>query len=134
MKITRAIVRPPTENFSDGLTAADFGTPDFVLALRQHANYCAALERCGVQLTRLAAEPDFPDATFVEDTAIAMPNFAVLTRPGAASRAGEVARIEPALRRVFNRMHAIAAPGTLDGGDICLADQHVFIGVSDRTN
>lgn len=134
MKFTRAIVRPPTENFSDGQTSMDLGQPDFALALRQHANYCTALERCGVQLTRLAAEPDFPDATFVEDTAIVTPDFAILTRPGASSRAGEVARIEPALRRAFQRVHAIAAPGTLDGGDICQADQHFFIGVSDRTN
>lgn len=134
MKFTRAIVRPPTDNFADGLASVDLGPPDFALALRQHAAYCAALERCGVQLMRLAAEPDFPDATFVEDTAVVTPEFAILTRPGAASRLGEVARVEAPLRRTFQRVHALAAPGTLDGGDVCQADGHFFIGLSDRTN
>jgi dimethylargininase len=31
-------------------------------------------------------------------------------------------------------MYAIQAPGTLDGGDICEAGQHFFIGISERTN
>ena len=104
------------------------------LALAQHARYCAALESCGVLLTRLAADADFPDSTFVEDTAIVTGEFAVLTRPGAVSRAGEVARIEPTLRAAFARMHEIVAPGTVDGGDVCQADGHFFIGVSERTN
>jgi dimethylargininase len=131
---TRAIVRPPAASFAAGLTSVDLGKPDVELACAQHANYCAALERCGLQLTRLAGDTDFPDATFVEDTAIVTQDFAVLTRPGAAARAGEVARIEPALREMFTRVHAIAAPGTVDGGDICQADRHFFIGVSERTN
>jgi len=134
MKFTRAIVRPPTDNFADGLTSVALGQPDFALAQRQHANYCAALERCGLKLTRLAAEPDFPDATFVEDTAIVTPDFAILTRPGAASRLGEVERVAGPLRRSFARVHALAAPGTLDGGDVCQADRHFFIGLSERTN
>jgi len=28
----------------------------------------------------------------------------------------------------------ISAPGTLDGGDVCEADDHFFIGISERTN
>jgi len=131
---SRAIVRPPAASFAAGLTSADLGKPDLVLAQAQHADYCAALERCGLQLTRLDADPDFPDSTFVEDTAIVTDAFAVLTRPGAAVRAGEVARIEPALRGIFARVHTVEAPGTVDGGDICQAAGHFFIGVSERTN
>ena len=131
---TRAIVRPPAANFADGLTSAEFGIPDLQLALRQHALYCATLESCGLTLTALPADDDFPDATFVEDTAIVTDDFAVLTRPGAPARMGEVARIEPTLADCFVRIHAIAAPGTLDGGDVCQAGTHFFIGLSARTN
>lgn len=131
---TRAIVRSPATNFADGLTSVDLGKPDLGLALEQHAHYCAALEQCGLTLTHLPADPRFPDSTFVEDTAIVAARCAILTRPGASSRAGEVAAIEPVVRRMFTRIHAICAPGTLDGGDICQAGNHFFIGISERTN
>jgi len=131
---TRAIVRPPAESFARGLTSADLGRPDLSKASEQHANYCAALERCGVTLTRLPADTEHPDSTFVEDTAILTRACAVLTRPGAPSRVGEVAAIAAALPEFYSRIHRITAPGTVDGGDICQADEHFFIGLSERTN
>ena len=134
ISFTRAIVRPPAATFASGLTHAGLGAPDLDQALSQHAAYCAALQACGLQVTRLAPETEFPDSTFVEDTAIVTRDFAIFTRPGAASRAGEVARIEPALYAVFDRVHAIETPGTVDGGDICQAGAHFFIGLSGRTN
>jgi dimethylargininase len=130
----QAIVRPPAANFGDGLTSADLGKPDFAKALEQHARYCAALEQCGLALTRLPADPQFPDSTFVEDTAVLTPSCAILTRPGATSRAGEVAGIEPTLQKFYSRLHTITAPGTVDGGDICQVENHFFIGLSERTN
>jgi dimethylargininase len=131
---TRAIVRPPSRNFADGLTTADLGMPDMDRTLRQHAAYCEALERCGLVLTRLQADPRHPDSTFVEDTAVIAPGCTVLTRPGAASREGEVTAIRAAVEQFFPAPHAITAPGTLDGGDICEAGRHFFIGLSLRTN
>lgn len=131
---TRAIVRPPAAIFAEGLTSAELGPPDFAKALEQHARYCATLEFCELHLITLPADAEFPDATFVEDTAIVTDDFAVLARPGAPTRRGEVARIEPALAGCFGDVHAILAPGTLDGGDVCQADDHFFIGLSERTN
>lgn len=131
---TRAIVRPPAASFAQGLTAAGLGKPDLSKALEQHANYCAALEHCGVELTRLPADAAHPDSTFVEDTAIVTGGAAILTRPGAPSRAGEVAGIAAVLPNFYSRIDRIVAPGTVDGGDICQADRHFFIGISGRTN
>ena len=131
---TRAIVRPPERNFVEGLTTAGLGVPDLSVALGQHEAYCRALERCGLALTRLAPDPVYPDSTFVEDTAIITRRGAILTRPGAASRAGEVAAIRPALTAFFAEFREITAPGTVDGGDICEAGEHYFIGISARTN
>lgn len=130
----RAIVRPPAGNFAEGLTTVDLGAPDVPRALDQHAAYCAALERRGLALTRLEPEPGFPDSTFVEDTAILTPKGAVLTRPGAPSREGEVAGVANALATFFPALARIEAPGTVDGGDVCEAGDHFFIGVSKRTN
>ena len=130
----RAIVRPPTGNFADGLTTADLGVPDFAKALEEHSRYCEALERCGLAVTRLSPDARYPDATFVEDTAILTARGAVLARPGAPEREGEAAAIEPALRCFFPGLPRIEPPGTVDGGDTCEAGSHFFIGISARTN
>src|ERR1700758_2321636 len=134
MQIKHAIVRPPSATFARGLTSADLGAPDIARARAQHATYCDALEQCGVELIRLPADEAFPDSTFVEDTAVLTPECAVVTRPGAPSRGGETAAIEAVLLGWFSTCHRIEEPGTLEGGDVCRAGDHFFIGVSERTN
>jgi dimethylargininase len=104
------------------------------LALEQHAAYCETLERLGVSLVRLAPDADFPDSTFVEDGTIVTSQGAMLTRPGAPSRAGEVAALRTALEQWFPHLDEITSPGTVDGGDVCEAGPHFFIGISHRTN
>lgn len=131
---TRAIVRIPGSNFADGLTTVDLGIPHFDEVLHQHARYCDALRECGLELTVLDADLRHPDSTFVEDAAILTPNAAVFCRPGAASRAGEVAAIRPVAERFYSHTFPIDSPGTVDGGDICEAEDHFFIGISHRTN
>jgi dimethylargininase len=134
MRFTRAIVRPPAATFAAGITTSGLGAPDLALALAQHEAYCQTLERLGVSLVRLAPDAAFPDSTFVEDAAIVTARGAILTRPGAASRAGEVAALGAALGRWFPELAVITAPGTVDGGDVCEAGPHFFIGLSARTN
>ncbi len=130
----RAIVRSPGDNFAKGLTAANLGKPDFLVARRQHDDYCKAFEECGLELVRLPADSKHPDSTFVEDTAILTSRSAILARPGAVSRLGEVDGIRQAVRSFYSSIHEITSPGTLDGGDVCQADSHFFIGISQRTN
>src|SRR2546423_2292871 len=132
--LTHAIVRPPATNFGEGLTTADLGPPDYERALAQHEAYCAALERSGLTLIRLEADPNYPDSCFVEDAAIVTTHSAILTRPGAPSRRGEVESIRKVLRNYFSSLSELPSPGILDGGDVCEAEKHYFIGVSDRTN
>ena len=130
----QAIVRLPGDNFASGLTRFDLGVPKLPRVLAQHARYCAALERCGLAVTTLPADRRFPDGTFVEDTAVLLPEGAMITRPGAVSRLDEVPSIRSALHAHYPAMAEILAPGTVDGGDICEAGRHVFIGLSERTN
>jgi len=128
------IVRRPGKNFADGLTEAGLGTPIFELALSQHENYCETLKKCGVSLTILEADLDYPDGNFVEDPAIVTEHCAIITRPGADSRKGEVVKIKEALSNFYTVIEEITAPGTLDGGDVFRAENHFFIGISNRTN
>lgn len=129
-----AIVRLPGSNFADGLTREDLGLPLLPQVMAQHERYCQALRDCGLSLTVLPADLAHPDGTFVEDTAVLLPEGAILTRPGAASRLGEVAAIADSLHAHYPAITSIVAPGTVDGGDICEAGKHVFIGLSHRTN
>lgn len=133
-KTTNAIVRPPAANFAEGLTTSGLGAPDYERALKQHQTYCAALAQCGLTVTGLEPDPDYPDSTFVEDTAVVTNRCAALARPGAPSRRGEVASMQAALAAFFPDLTSIQSPGTLDGGDVCEAGNNFFIGVSERTN
>jgi dimethylargininase len=145
---TKAIVRPPSANFCEGLTTAALGTPDYQRALEQHASYCAALLECGLELIRLEADERYPDSCFVEDVALIIgaensadenvradsSKSAIITRPGADSRRGEIASMRAQLTQRFQSIYEIKTPGTLDGGDVCDAGTHFFIGISERTN
>jgi dimethylargininase len=131
---TRAIVRRPGDNFADGLTTVDFGVLEYGLVLAQWEAYCRALESCGLVLTYLEEDLRYPDSTFVEDAAVITEHAAMLTRPGAGSRLGEVEAIAPVVREFYPQAAQIVSPGTLDGGDICETGKHFFLGVSLRTN
>ena len=106
---------------------------DAELARTQHGKYEAALAALGCTVVRLAPEPDLPDAVFVEDTAIVLPEIAVLTRPGAASRRPETASTAAALA-AHRPLASIEEPGTLDGGDVLRLGTRLWVGASGRSN
>jgi len=106
---------------------------DYARAVEQHAAYEDALRRVGCRVERLPDAPDFPDSVFVEDTAVVFDDLAVIARPGAESRRGEVDAMVAALRP-HRRLAFIEDPGTLDGGDVLVTPGRVFVGISGRTN
>jgi dimethylargininase len=118
----------------NGITSASLGNPDYDLALAQHVDYIKALEACSLDVTVLPADESFPDSTFVEDAALLTPHCAIITRPGAASRRGETGSIRQALSTFYSELETIAAPGTLDAGDVMMVGKHFHIGLSERTN
>ena len=106
---------------------------DVVRAVAQHDALEAMLERLGCTIVRLAAEPEMPDAVFVEDAAVVVDELAVLTRPGADSRRSEIGSVGAVLSR-FRPLVGIEPPGTLDGGDVLRVGRRLFVGLSGRTN
>ena len=103
------------------------------VAEAQHEAYEAALRALGVEVHALPAEPELPDAVFVEDVAVVTDECAVITRPGAASRRSECASVARALAP-YRELHHIAAPGTLDGGDVLVLGRGVFVGLTPRSS
>jgi dimethylargininase len=130
---TRAILRRPGPDFADGLTGAHLGKPDLPLMQAQHAAYAEALRALGLEIEVLEPLDGFPDACFIEDVAVVVPELAVVTRPGAPSRRGEAQDIGPVLAR-YRKLARLEDPATLDGGDVLFVDRDVFIGLSARTN
>lgn len=115
------------------LTHLDRTPVDVDRARRQHAAYERALEACGCTIHRLPEAPELPDAVFVEDTAVVVEELAVLTRPGAASRRPEVEPVAAALAR-WRPLARLAAPATLDGGDVLRVGRRLWVGLSSRSD
>lgn len=130
---SHAICRRPGPDFGGGLTTVDLGIPDHSLACEQFDRYVAALRKCGLEVTVLEALEGYPDAHFVEDTAVITPDLAVITNPGAAARQGEQLTIAETVAG-FRPLKHIQPPATLDGGDVLMIGTHFMIGLSDRTN
>ena len=133
-KFARAIVRKPCRRIVAGLASADLGKPDYENALAQHDEYVAALETCGLQVTALPADERYPDSTFVEDTAVLTSQCAILTKPGAESRGGEVEAIREVVAGFYDRIETIQSPATVEGGDVMRVGNRFYIGLSGRTN
>ncbi len=128
------ITRKPGENFAKGITTfKDEIPPSYELMVKQHETYVKTLRSFGLEVIVLDPLPEYPDAHFVEDTAVVTPAVAIITNPGAESRKGEADAIAPVLAR-YRKTVRIQAPGTLDGGDVLMVGTHFFIGLSERTN
>lgn len=102
-------------------------------AQAQHAAYAAALSSLGCELEWLAPLPAHPDGVFVEDTAVVVPEVAVMTRPGAASRRGEVDSAATALAAHLP-VRRITEPATIEGGDVLRIGRNLYVGASKRSN
>ena len=131
---TKAIARTPSKSMVNGLTSAGLGKPDYEIALQQHQDYIQALEECGLKVTLLAADENFPDSIFVEDVALLTPSCAIITNPGATSRTKEVVSMIPVIQKFYDEIEFIEAPGTVEAGDIMMVGNHYYIGLSKRTN
>lgn len=106
---------------------------DYKLATNQHDKYCELLTKLGVEIIELSANQDFPDSTFIEDTAVVFDEIAIITNMGADSRRGEVDAIEAELAK-YRMIARIQSPATLEGGDVVQIGNFVFVGLTKRTN
>lgn len=130
LALTRAV--PPSIPRCE-LTHLDRAPIDYDAAVAQHVAYEAALASLGCRILRLPAEPELPDSVFVEDTAVVLPELAVIARPGAASRRPEVDSVVEYLAE-RRELAFIDAPATLDGGDVLRVGRSIWVGRSERTN
>ena len=106
---------------------------DAAKAIAQHKAYQDCLAELGVRVVSLPAEPELPDAVFVEDPAVVVDEVAVISIMGAPSRRPEARSLADALSR-YRSIKFLVDPATLDGGDVLRVGRLVFAGLSQRTN
>lgn len=130
-----ALVRKPDRTMVMGISNSNLGTPDYEKAVVQHAEYCNALIRCGLQVIELPSCPEYPDSCFIEDTAIIADEAVVISNPGHPSRNGEKHSVEEFFAtQTKQKIFQINTPGFVDGGDVMRLENHFYIGLTDRTN
>jgi dimethylargininase len=129
-----AITRPVPQSLARCELTHLARTPiDVARAAGQHALYETALAAMGCTLRHLPAADELPDSVFVEDIALVLDEMAIVMRPGAASRRDERPSVAAVLSE-YRTLHAIAAPGTMDGGDVLRVGKTLYVGLSRRTN
>lgn len=106
---------------------------DGARARQQHRGYLAALAELGCALRWLPPLSEHADGVFVEDTAVLVPELAVLSRPGAPSRRGEVDSVAASLAGV-RPLTRVLPPGTLEGGDVLRIGRTLYVGESARSD
>ena len=130
----KALVRPPSPRLADGLlTHIDRQPVDAELARHQWDEYVAALESVGWQPVEVPAAPEHPDSVFVEDTMVWWDGVAVIARPGADERRGEIEGVQSTLKDLGVPTRHIEGPDTLDGGDVLKVGDRFYVGVGGRT-
>ncbi len=134
-RFTHAVTRRPAKSIINGLRAVDTGAPSLALMLQHHADYVAALKSTGATVVELDPLDDFPDSVFVEDTALCLPQGAVIMRPGAPTRLGEAREMAPHLAALYGQVVRIDGTDSfIEGGDILTTEREVLVGRSARTN
>ena len=134
-QFSHAITRKPSASILRGLRAVNTGNPDLGLMLTHHADYVAALRSTGAKVIELDALEAYPDGVFVEDTALCLPEGAVVMRPGAPTRLGEAGEMAPYLEGLYGKVVRVSGVGSfIEGGDILTTESEVLVGRSARTN
>jgi dimethylargininase len=129
-----ALVRKPGPDFVRAISDHPLKHQiDSKCAQDQHAHYVRALQQAGVHVVTLATLEEFPDSPFVEDTAIILDQQALICRMQAKSRQGEGESVAGEISKHREITH-LKPPATLDGGDVLMTDQAVYVGQSSRTN
>jgi dimethylargininase len=130
----RALTHRVSSRITDcELTFVERTPIDLELARRQHADYEVLLTRLGVMVKTLAENNEYPDACFVEDTAIVIDELAVICSMGVSSRRGETPLIAKELSN-YRKLNHISLPATIEGGDVLRVGKQILVGESKRTN
>jgi len=143
-RLRRVLLKPPAAAFVDARRIEhewrDLGytaPPRLERAIDEHARFAAMLEAAGTQVCTLPpATGTGLDSLYVRDSTVTSARGVILCHMGKPARRGEPRAIASALDALGIPIRGeIAAPGTLEGGDVVWLDAHtVVVGRGYRSN
>jgi len=127
------LVREPSPKLT-GATDGGRGSIDFKRAHRQWTNYVRTMENAGWDPVVVPLTAPCPDGVFIEDLLFAYRDVAILTRPSALSRRFEALGVKESIEPLGYSVHKIEAPGTLEGGDLLVVGEDIYVGYGGASN
>ena len=108
---------------------------DAAKAAAQHRELRAVLRRSGARVVNLHELSGHPNSVFARDAGLVTPLGYIKLRMGLRTRRGEEDWMASALHSLgVPCAGKIEKPGTVEGGDVILAGEVAFVGLSERTN
>lgn len=105
---------------------------DKFLAIEQHQNFVQTLQNAGVEVIKLQPVKDFSEQVFTRDIGFSIGEQLFISKMAKSIRQGEE-------NILVNWMSTNQAPfrklssHSIEGGDVIVDGQHIFIGLSNRT-
>ncbi|MGD9344589.1 MAG: arginine deiminase family protein [Candidatus Aminicenantes bacterium] len=109
--------------------------PDPGRTLEQFAILKSILKKAGCEVVDASELPGHPNSVFTRDVSLVTPRGYIKLKMGLDSRRGEeewMAAILDSLGEPY--VGGVNLPGTVEGGDVILAEDVAFVGHSQRTN
>lgn len=104
-------------------------------AITQHRRLVDVIRAFGAQVLLIEELPLHPNSVFTQDTAVSSPAGFIKMKMGIPTREGEQDWMGKFLEgHNVPCIGEITTPGTAEGGDIILAGDVAFVGISARTN
>jgi dimethylargininase len=137
-RLKRVVVSTPQNAYFDVATHEAANIPqlaDPAATIRQHDRLKDTMTSFGADVVDVPELAGHPNSVFPRDVALCTPAGHIRLRMGLEVRRGEEDWISRELEAMGEpQIGEITAPGTVEGGDVILADDVAFVGLSGRTN
>jgi len=129
------LVREPSERLAEGIvTYVTRARVDLELAQQQWTDYIDKVEDAGWQAVQAPPAPSCPDGVFIEDPVVVYKDVAVITRPSVESRRKERSGLARTMESLGYSVRRIEGSGALEGGDVLIVRNDIYVGVGGRSN
>jgi dimethylargininase len=137
-RLSRVVVSTPRDAYFDVGTHEGANIPELAdreLTIEQHDSLKATMADFGCEVIDVPELAGDPNSVFTRDIALSTPRGHIKLRMGLAARRGEETWMSEALEALGEPcVGEIAAPGTVEGGDVTLMGTVAFVGLTLRTN
>jgi dimethylargininase len=131
----KALVCPPGKSYPEAISShPESRMINLNLARSQHSIYVNLLRSHGIYVESLKPQDLLPDSVFTQDPALIGKDAVLIGRTPEPSRQPEARIIEEYFANQNNLVNHVGPTATLEGGDVLVTGETVFVGITGRTN